>query len=556
MNMAACANSIRSFLLMTCLSGCGILAFASQTANAPHASTAGGYRIAGTVVSKTDRRPLFHARILLSDVKDAQKTQSVVTGEDGRFEFTGLPAGKYSLNGAKRGFISSGYDQHEQFSTAIVTGADLDTETLTLKLTPAAVITGKVLDEVGEPVRHATVTLYYDDHSAGADQIRQSRSSQTDDLGMYELTPLAPGTYFLSATAKPWYAVHPSSEERGPHAELTAVDRSLDVAYPMTYYADVADSDSATPILIQGGERVEADIHLNPVPALHLFFRASGDRRNGADFPQLQQAVFDGSASVQSTGGRMVSPGLFEITGIPAGHYNVRIGGQGSGVQINGVDLSKDGEQVDTSRAEALSSVKISVRTAGETALPTQLTVALRSGHRDPVAVEVVNARGEAELQQVPAGKYEVVVGGASKPYSISRIVSSGGDVSGHILSVAPGASPSISLTLAGGSVDVQGTVKSEGKPCAGAMVVLVPKNPEIDHDLFRRDQSDLDGTFLLRGVIPGSYTLVAIQNGWDLDWSQPGLMTAYLKRGQAIEVSERGGRPVNLTDAIEVQSK
>ncbi len=552
--MAAYANSIRSFLLMTVLSACGGLAFASQTANAPQASGASGYRIAGTVMSKTDRRPLFHARILLRDVKDVQKTESVVTGEDGRFEFTGLPAGKYSLNGAKRGFVSSAYDQHEQFSTAIVTGAGLDTETLTLKLTPAAVITGKVLDEVGEPVRHSTVTLYYDDHSGGADQIRQSRSSQTDDLGAYELTPLAPGTYFLSATAKPWYAVHPNSQENGLHVETAAVDRSLDVAYPMTYYADVADSDSATPILIQGGERVEADIHLNPVPALHLFFRASGDGRNGAEFPQLQQTVFDGTASVQSTGGRMVSPGLFEITGIPAGRYNVRIGGQGSGIQMSGVDLSKDGEQIDTSRAEALSSVKISVRIAGEAALPTQLTVALRSGHREAVAFQQVDSKGETELQQIPPGKYEVVVGGASKPYSISRISSAGGEVSGHTLSVAPGTSPSISLTLASGSVDVQGAVKSEGKPSAGAMVVLVPKNPEIDHDLFRRDQSDLDGTFLLRGVIPGSYTLVAIQNGWDLDWSRPGLMAAYLKRGQAIEIS--GGGPVNLTDAIEVQSK
>ena len=51
------------------------------------------------------------------------------------------------------------------------------------------------------------------------------------------------------------------------------------------------------------------------------------------------------------------------------------------------------------------------------------------------------------------------------------------------------------------------------GKGFAGAMVVLVPKNPEADRELFRRDQSDLDGTFLLRNVIPGSYTLLAIQN-------------------------------------------
>ena len=80
----------------------------------------------------------------------------------------------------------------------------VDTQTLTLRLAPDAVISGRVLDDVGEPIRHATVTLYYDDHSRGIDQIHQSRGAQTDDQGAYELTPLQPGTYFLSASAKPW----------------------------------------------------------------------------------------------------------------------------------------------------------------------------------------------------------------------------------------------------------------------------------------------------------------------------------------------------------------
>ena len=50
----------------------------------------------------------------------------------GKFEFNGLAAGKYSLVGAKRGFVTSAYDQHDQFSTAIVTGAGLETEALIL----------------------------------------------------------------------------------------------------------------------------------------------------------------------------------------------------------------------------------------------------------------------------------------------------------------------------------------------------------------------------------------------------------------------------------------
>jgi hypothetical protein len=148
------------------------------------------------------------------------------------------------------------------------------------------------------------------------------------------------------------------------------------------------------------------------------------------------------------------------------------------------------------------------------------------------------------------------VVWGGGKPYSISRIVAEGAVVSGRTLNVAAGSSASVSLTLVGASVEVEGVVKKAGQPFAGAMVVLVPKNPEIDHDLLRRDQSDLDGSFSLHGVAPGSYTLLAIENEGDLDWSQPTVIGAYLKHGRKLQIDHQAGRSMNVAEAIEVQSK
>lgn len=226
--------SIRLALAILLLSLLGTSAQAApQTANASLPVPANGYRIAGIAVSKIDAHPLARARITVTDTKDSKKSESFITAEDGRFAFTGVPAGKYSLSGEKREFITGAYDQHDEYATAIVTGAGLDTEHLTLRLAPNAIITGKILDEAGEPVRHANVTLYKDDHSQGVDQIRQFRGATTDDLGEYELTPLPPGTYFLSASAKPWYAVHPRGDSQNPSQDQqAAVDRSLDVAYP------------------------------------------------------------------------------------------------------------------------------------------------------------------------------------------------------------------------------------------------------------------------------------------------------------------------------------
>jgi hypothetical protein len=526
-----------------------------QTTAAPQTSVEGGYRIAGTVVSKSDGHSLEHAAVVVIDVKNRRNLQVMITLADGRFLFQGLPAGKYSLEGRRQGYIDAAYDSHEQYSTAIVTGADFDTEHLILRLPPAGVIAGKVLDESGEPVRHAAVAVYYEDHSSGIGQVRQIRSALTDDQGEYEVTPLVPGTYFVSASATPWYAVHPDSQLEQPGASPVSVDRSLDVTYPLTYYGDETEAENASPIPIRGGDHVTADIHLSPAPALTLRFHVPENMQNGFQFPQLQQTGFDGRTTyVQGTGFRTVSPGVMEITGIPAGKYNVRVNGEGSSAQMSSLDLNKEGQELDLSSAEALSNVKISVHLSGD--MPHRGVVALRSGRRPLVSWQQVDAKGEAELQQVPAGVYDVLAWNFGKPYSIDRMAVDGVQVQDHQVKVAGGYSPSISLTLIEGSVQVQGVVKRAGKGAAGAMVVLVPKDPELHRDGFRRDQSDLDGTFSLPGVVPGSYTVLAIDNGWELDWSQPVVIAAYLKHGRSVEIANQSGRTVVLGEPIEVQSK
>jgi hypothetical protein len=113
-----------------------------------------------------------------------------------------------------------------------------------------------------------------------------------------------------------------------------------------------------------------------------------------------------------------------------------------------------------------------------------------------------------------------------------------------------------VTFTLVGSATRVEGFVKQNGQAASGAMVVLVPKNPEENRDLVRRDQSDLDGSFVLRDVIPGSYTVCAIEGGWDLDWGKTTVIAHYCDHGQRIVAADQKQEAMRLQEAVEVQPK
>ena len=529
------------------------LAHGSGFAQQPDSPGNGLSRIAGIVVSTAGGTPLAQARVSIMNAKNPKEVRSVLTAEDGRFEFY-VGAGKYGLHGAKRGFIAGDYNQHGQFSTAIVTGAGLDTEGLILKLAPSAALTGRVLDESGEPVRQAQVSLWRDDHSAGVSRIVRIRAESTDDRGAYEFSPLDSGSYFLSVTARPWYAVHPPSipQEGMPPA---SVDRSLDVVYPTTFYTGVTEAEDATPIPIRGGDHFELELRLAPIPAVHVLFHTDQKPENGYSMPVFQKRIFDAMEYQNGIDAQMVSPGVFEIMTAP-GKYNVRTSGPGVSGEMMEVDINQDHQELSSSSGEALSSVSASVHVLGEQTLPPLLFVLFRDQQRRTVLGDRVSAEGKVEFGEIPAGTYEVQVGSPDGMFSVARISSEGRDTPGHTLKVTPGSALSLDLYLTTGSASVEGFARQAGKPAAGVMIVLVPKHPDANRELFRRDQSDLDGSFTLQNVVPGTYTVTAIADGWDLDWSKPEVISSYAKHGQTVVVPAHPEHAVNLPQPVEVQPK
>ncbi len=546
---------LRSVGRLVAIACCLVVFFCSVLARMGSAEEtqipSGPYRIVGTVVNAKAGNPLASCRVTITDSKNRQSVKSVISGDEGRFEFH-VPAGKYTLEGAKRGFITASYNQHDQFSTAIVTGvADLDTENLVLRLAANAVLTGHVLDEFGEPVRDAQISVYREAHPLGVSRTSLYRGTSTDDQGRWEVTPLDEGTYFVSAKASPWYAVHPVLNTEGATNAPVQVDSSLDVAYPITYYGDATEADDATPIPVRGGDRLEADIHMSPVPALHLILHVP----TGSSFPVLYKTAFNDTEQLEGHSIESVRPGVYELSGIAAGRYMVKMPeANGHASEPIEVNLNGGGE-LDLSSGKAASQIKATTQLAGAGSLPEDLQISLRSSKGRTIQVQV-DAKGDANFSDVAAGKYDVLAGSATQRFSVVRVASEAGTISGHTVTVPVGASLMLALSIAEGSVSVEGFAKRNGKPVGGVMIVLVPKNAEGDYDRFRRDESDLDGSFQLRDVVPGSYTVIAIENGWDLEWAEPAVVAQYLKRGQTIEVGNGSTTAMHLADAVEVQAK
>src|SRR5260221_8198480 len=301
-------TAIRHCLFAMAAVVCGILCASSSggaqdNPGGTKVPAAAGFKVAGVVVSSTSGTPLRETRVTLVNTKNRREAVWIITREDGRFEFAGLGAGKYSLEGARRGYIPAALEQHEQYSTAIVTGEEFDTQNLTLRLVPMAMLTGKVLDEYGEAVRDARVMLYVESHRGGATRVTRAGFAMTDDQGTFEFTPLGPGKYYGSVSAKPWYAVHPPSlTAEGATNAVVAVDRSLDVAYPTTYSGGSTEAEEAEASAIKGGDDRQSNIHLSAAQALHLIFHVADNGAHGFQQPIFQKRSFDAEEFARTEG--------------------------------------------------------------------------------------------------------------------------------------------------------------------------------------------------------------------------------------------------------------
>jgi hypothetical protein len=133
--------------------------------------------------------------------------------------------------------------------------------------------------------------------------------------------------------------------------------------------------------------------------------------------------------------------------------------------------------------------------------------------------------------------------------YYIKSIAVKGARMVGDKLELLEGSSATLSVVAAptGTLSQLDGFALRDGKPAAASMVLLVPRDVSRTM-LFRRDQSDSDGSFTMAAVIPGKYTLVAIDDtGIGIAYKDPAVIQPYLAGGQTIDFPPRSKEPVKI---------
>jgi hypothetical protein len=517
----------------------------AQEPDSPNISAA--WHITGKVVDARSGQALARCVVEIEPTENRGQFLSLETGDDGHFDFGGLRRGKYALTAAKRGYLTQSYQEHEGFSTAIAVGPELNSQDLLFNLMSQAIFYGTVSDEAGEPVRNAQVRLHQDQNVDGIRSTQQRQTAATDDRGMYELPNIAPGNYFLSVSAQPWYAEAINAPQIRD-ARVDRVDSPLDVAYPLTFYPNATDSDEAIPIPIKGGERIEANMTLTAQHAMHLQLAlASGDAgRVGASieqnvFGQLEQMP----TSVQANNA------VVEISGVLPGRYEFTVTHNESGAGPQSThftaDVAEGATQINTDSGVAEVTVSGKV-----TSLDSKIrfaNISLVAAHSQRSYAAPLNAAGEFSVEVIP-GEYQVI--GQIPQMYIARVSSPNALVTGRMLQVKAGDAPQLEIVAGSGYGQIEGLAQHAGHAASGVMVLLAPLDAKDNQILFRRDQSDSDGTFLLFNIIPGSYRLLAIDNGWELDWADPSVLSAYLKKSIPVLIHAHD----KLKQTVEVQPR
>ena len=153
----------------------------------------------------------------LSGPELGREGRSTSTSLDGRYEITGLPAGRYTIRVTRSGYLPLQYGQRRPLEP----GKPLQLtdkqviDHVDFSMPRSSVISGQITDELADPVADVQVFAMRSTYFQGRRRmIAVGPPARTDDAGEYRLTGLSPGSYFVMAALRETWTVTENGVER------------------------------------------------------------------------------------------------------------------------------------------------------------------------------------------------------------------------------------------------------------------------------------------------------------------------------------------------------
>ena len=493
-----------------------LLALAALASALPIAAQT--YRIAGVVVNSETGAALDRVKVSVSPTSARTRPMEATTGSNGRFAFANLPADKWLLTARRRGYLDQEFGQPASLasaSVAIVTGPGEDTDHLVFGIHKPAMIAGKVVDSSGDPVENAFVQVLRWAVVNGRRQVHPFSSGWTNDDGAYAIGFLPAGSYFVAATGEPWY---------GPRLNQ---DRGA-VAFPPQFYPNTPDPRAAVPVALRPGQEATADFTLTPAPAFTLTLNA---RRAQSARLRLSSEGIHGSPIWQSNSQEFSAP-AYSFRLVP-GRYTVWTwGGDFPVAATQTIELGSSNTEIDLAQDEP-ANVEVLVARAGmKPAEVADLGLGLVSEDGSGASPRMIPQDGALKFPSMPPGRYRLaLIGPGAEDAYIDSVSAEGARFAKDVLDLVPGSAVRLRVAVNGNGGRVEGKVYRAGHPFPGALVVL-SGDPSDQHGFV----TDSDGSFDFKCVKPGNYVIYAVEDGSELEYSNP----ANLKSGQPVLVEPR----------------
>jgi hypothetical protein len=477
-----------------------------------------GLSIQGHVYADDTGAPSRETRVTLTDVSMFSRKVGVTTTDElGAFMFAGLAPGHYTLSIEKTDFLA-------EYVPDAAPAKDI-----AIRLRRASVISGRVTDIDGEIIAMALVEVMKKSYMYGEASLHSVGFAWTDDRGVYRVSGLAPGRYYIRSSCN-------------------AYDTVL---YPSTVGLASAQTIDTT----ESTEKDEIDFRMRRGPRFTLQGRLVDSETQGP-----AQARFLRAESADLVAGTFVDgdvrQGEFQLRGLRPGRYLLTFTWVGATNNVTRTvvfpfEMGNTDETGVVLRAMAVS-VTGRIKSVGQK-LPAPLSVYLeptaaviRAHITGSAADANVAPDGTFSMARVLPGEYYIRIrsGEPARFFAADRDLF----VDGR----APITGIELELDLTAGSVSGR-TIDAAGRPLARATVVLQSAHPEnLAADLYRHIyEADATGQYFITGVLPGEYLLFA----WRGD---PGLVgdpdLFALARENARRITVKSGGAISQ-DATELRN-